>query len=130
MRNNKSLPQLLLLKRKFITNFPNGYQVGLYYSDDLKQFISIPLQDSVTNITKESIIEQLQTISNDDVVDTIRFNDNSELNVNKEISDLVIEYHNNNDMSTFNFEESDTKFLELLSQATSIIEETQEIEQG
>lgn len=51
---NQDMPVLLVLKRKAIRIYPDGIKVGLYYSDRLKKFVSIPFGDDtkVTDITK------------------------------------------------------------------------------
>lgn len=122
MIKNKTLPQILILKRKFTQRFPNGYEVGLYYSDDLQQYISIPLQDSHIGITKESVLESLNNISEQDIIDNIQFQDSSELTLNKECADIVLNYikEHDDDISL-----SDKSFLEILSKATITEEEIQ-----
>lgn len=116
--SKKTLPQVLLLKRKFIQKFPNGIDVGLYYSEELKQYFSVPLQDSLNALTKESIIETLTKISETDEISEILFEDSSELNINKECADIVLEYineHLDEDITS-----SDKAFLDILSKATNI----------
>lgn len=39
---NYSLPVLIILRRKAIRTFPDGKKVGLYFSDKLKRYFSIP----------------------------------------------------------------------------------------
>jgi hypothetical protein len=61
--DSKSLPpNMLILKRKSIRQFPNGQQVVLYYADKIKKYISIPyektLDDSgIPAVVSESKVE-------------------------------------------------------------------------
>ena len=45
---NQNLPVVLVLKRKAIRVYPNGVKVGLYYSDKLKKYVSVPFGDDTT----------------------------------------------------------------------------------
>lgn len=48
--DSKSLPpNMLILKRKSIRQFPNGQQVVLYYADKIKKYISIPYENTLDN---------------------------------------------------------------------------------
>ncbi len=38
----QDVPNIILLKRKSIRTFPDGLTVGLYYSEKLKRYVSIP----------------------------------------------------------------------------------------
>jgi len=46
---SQTMPQMLVLKRKSIRIFPDGVKVGMYYSDKLKKYISIPFGDDTLN---------------------------------------------------------------------------------
>jgi Zn-dependent M32 family carboxypeptidase len=118
----KELPQVLVLKRTFVQKFPNGQQVALYHSDLLDQYITVPLIDSQFKTTKESVIEILNRISDEDIVENITFLDESELNINKECADIILNSGKINEM-TFLEEliSSEKSFLSLLEQ--TIIEQ-------
>jgi hypothetical protein len=116
----KELPQVLVLKRKFIQRFPNGQMVALYHSENLNQFITVPLDNSQFSSTTESVIEQLNCISENDNVDTLMFDDLSELNINKECADIILTYISSKPEILESFVESDKKFLEILEQAVNI----------
>lgn len=113
----KELPQLLILKRKYVQRFPNGYMVGLYYSEDLQQYISVPLQDSNIGITHESILDQLTAISESDDIQTIMFMDSTELHINKECADSIISHVTENMDIDIDIISSDKAFLEVLTKA-------------
>jgi hypothetical protein len=117
-KNKKQdLPQMLVLKRKFIQRFPNGQQVALYHSEYLNQFITVPLDNSQFSATIESVIEELNIISDTNMIGTIVFEDESTLNIDKECADTVLEYLNKNDSEYPNVCYSDSSFLTLLEQA-------------
>lgn len=54
----KSLPVVLILKRKAIRLFPNGLKVATYYSDRLDRTFTLPMQDlGMMTIAKEEYTE-------------------------------------------------------------------------
>ena len=130
----KELPQVLILKRTYVQRFPNGQHVALYHSDALDQYITVPLDGSQFSNTTESILGVLNTISQEDIVETLVFNDSTELNINKECADIILNYLQSNEELSENIAESDKKFLEILEQAAHIdsseeTEDKQELEQ-
>ena len=118
--NKKTLPEVLILRKKYIQKFPNNYEVGLYYSEELKQYISIPLDNSQKIITNESIMEQLKQISDENIVEEIQFEDASILSINKECSDIILEYITDKEID---ISSSDKIFLEHLENAITPKEE-------
>ena len=128
MKIQKQLPQLLILKRAYMQTFPNGQQVALYHSDHLNQYVTVPLDGSQFTNTTESFIEQLKAISESDIVDTLKFQDDSELNIDKQCADIVLEYVGDDKELTNNICLSETSFLDILSKATEILSEQMELE--
>jgi hypothetical protein len=55
-----SFPVMILLRRKAIRNFPNGQRVGLYYSDKLDRYVSIPAAQNNATVAEEVIEEVLE----------------------------------------------------------------------
>ena len=117
---HKDLPQVLILKRTYIQRFPNGQQVALYHSEHLKQFITVPLDGSTFSNTTESVLEKLINISENDDIGTIVFNDSSELNINKECADVILNFINNHEELAEQLHVSDKSFLEILEQAAQL----------
>ena len=116
----KELPQVLVLKRKFIQRFPNGQMVALYHSENLNQFITVPLDNSQFSSTSESVLDQLNCISENDNVETLMFDDLSELNINKECADIILSHISDKPELLESFVTSDKKFLEILEQAVNM----------
>ena len=116
----KELPQVLVLKRKFIQRFPNGQMVALYHSENLNQFITVPLDNSQFSSTTESVLDQLNCISENDNVETLMFDDLSELNINKECADIILSHISDKPELLESFVTSDKKFLEILEQAVNM----------
>ena len=116
----KELPQVLVLKRKFIQRFPNGQMVALYHSENLNQFITVPLDNSQFSSTTESVLDQLNCISENNNVETLMFDDLSELNINKECADIILSHISDKPEILESFVTSDKKFLEILEQAVNI----------
>lgn len=117
---HKDLPQVLILKRTYIQRFPNGQQVALYHSEHLDQFITVPLDRSGFSNTSESVLEKLNQISENDDIGAIMFNDSSELNINKECADVILNFINNHEELAEQLHVSDKSFLEILEQAAQL----------
>jgi hypothetical protein len=117
---HKDLPQVLILKRTYIQRFPNGQQVALYHSEHLDQFITVPLDGSKFSNTTESVLEQLTQISENDDIQNIIFNDLSELNINKECADVILNFIGNHEELAEQLHVSDKSFLEILEQAAQL----------
>lgn len=114
---HKDLPQVLILKRTYIQRFPNGQQVALYHSEHLNQFITVPLDGSQFSNTTESVLEKLNQISENDDIGVIIFDDSSELNINKECADVILNFINSNEELAEQLQVSDKSFLGILEQA-------------
>lgn len=59
-KTNGSFPVMILLRRKAIRNFPNGQRVGLYYSDKLDRYVSIPAAQNNATVAEEVVEEVLE----------------------------------------------------------------------
>ena len=131
MSKHKELPQVLVLKRAYIQRFPNGQQVALYHSEALNQFVTVPLDGSQFSNTTESFIDQLTQISENDATETLRFDDASELNINKECADIILNFITSNEEISEHLSISDKSFLEVLEQAVQIdkLDSLEEFEQ-
>jgi hypothetical protein len=117
---HRDLPQVLILKRTYIQRFPNGQQVALYHSEHLNQYITVPLDKSQFSNTSESVLEKLTQISENDDIQSIIFNDLSELNINKECADVILNFISNNEELAEQLHVSDKSFLEILEQAAQL----------
>jgi hypothetical protein len=126
---HKDLPQVLVLKRAYIQRFPNGQQVALYHSDHLDQYITIPLDGSQFSNTTEAVIEKLNQISENNDTQTILFDDLSELNINKECADVILNFIGSNEEVIEHLTISDKSFLEVLEQAAQITSDIMESDQ-
>ena len=129
-KKNQELPQVLVLKRKYVQRFPNGQQVALYHSESLNQFITVPLDNSQFSNTMESVLDILNLISSTDLIETITFEDDSVLDIDKECADTILEFLETNEDLYPNVSSSDKSFLSLLEQAiikTSDIMDSDEI---
>jgi hypothetical protein len=126
---HKDLPQVLVLKRAYIQRFPNGQQVALYHSDHLDQYITIPLDGSQFSNTTEAVIQKLNQISENNEVQTLLFDDLSELNINKECADVILNFIESHEEVIEHLNISDKSFLEVLEQAAQITSDIMESDQ-
>ena len=127
IKKKKDLPQVLILKRTYIQRFPNGQQVALYHSEHLDQYITVPLDGSQFTNTTESILTKLNQISENDDIQTILFDDLSELNINKECADVILNFIGEKQLDE-KVCISDKNFLELLTQAIQTTSDIMESE--
>jgi hypothetical protein len=88
----RDFPGTLILQRKSISQFSNGPKVALYYADKLKKYFTVTLDDK-QQLQSEDFLSMLENFDED--VTEISFNDDTKLNINKECSNLVLEYLNN-----------------------------------
>lgn len=65
-----SLPVLIILRRKAIRVFPDGKKVGLYYSDKLKRYFSIP--SSGDALSEEMTIDLSEASNAGNVLDILK----------------------------------------------------------
>lgn len=128
-KKKQDLPQVLILKRAFIQRFPNGQQVALYHSDHLNQYITVPLDGSQFSNTTESVLSVLSQISENDDVQTILFDDLSELHINKECADVILTFLESHEELVDQISISDKNFLEVLEQAAQVISDITESDQ-
>ncbi len=120
----KDPPSMLIMHRKSIKNIGGDQFVATYYINELNRYISIPYGkgiDSSLYYVRENFINYLALISNSKENYTIKFNDNSELNINNEcatnILNLVTE--ENKEPLIDYILESDKNFLEILEYSIS-----------
>jgi hypothetical protein len=57
----KDLPTVIILKRKAIRIFPGRQKVGLYYSQSLDRYVSIPFGPGVPGLNEETYINEIST---------------------------------------------------------------------
>jgi hypothetical protein len=57
----KDLPTVIILKRKAIRIFPGRQKVGLYYSQSLDRYVSIPFGPGIPNINEDTNINEIST---------------------------------------------------------------------
>jgi hypothetical protein len=128
-KKKTELPQVLILKRAFIQRFPNGQQVALYHSEHLNQYITVPLDGSQFTNTAESVIEKLNQIVESDSVQTLLFDDLSELHINKECAEVILSFLESHEELIDQINISDKNFLEVLEQAAQVISDITESDQ-
>lgn len=56
--DSRAFPVLILLRRKAIRNFPDGQRVGLYYSEKLDRYVSIPAAHDNATVAEEKRLHE------------------------------------------------------------------------
>lgn len=86
------IPNLLILQRKSIRQFPDGI-VALYYARKLDKYVSIPFFEPSTSIipeeTDQSNISKLKTIS-EGADDILSFKDGNKYTVNSLVANKIV----------------------------------------
>lgn len=121
---SKDPPSMLIMHRKSIKNIGGDQFVATYYINELNRYISIPYGkgiDSSLYHIKENFINYLEAISNSEEIYTIKFNNNSELNINNEcaLNILKLVTEENKEQLINYILESDKNFLEILEYSIS-----------
>lgn len=57
--SDRELPQIIILKRKAIRVYPDSQKVGLYYSQALDKYVSIPFGNGIPVVNEETELNEL-----------------------------------------------------------------------
>ncbi len=117
---NKLPPQILVMRRMSIRQFPNGQNVALYYVDKINKYVTVPYMD--IQLHAESVVDVLGKIEEDT---TIEFSDGTKRDITtKEAKTLVSLYRkvdeNNKIQIKEMLSESNASFEKLLGFAKKV----------
>lgn len=90
----KDPPQTLILNKKYIQQLPNNQKVVIYNCPTLKKNFSL-LYDNKGYQLSESDSSVFDKLKNVEEVETLYFKDGSELNINRECSQSILELYEN-----------------------------------
>lgn len=115
-------PSTIILQRQSITQFPNGQKCALYYADSIKQYIIIPYEKAIWTPMKEDIYDILVTLKDSEEINTITFNDNSELNIDRDCILPILELYESSEIEEqylikHIISESSSNYLKILDYA-------------
>lgn len=130
----KTPPAILVMRRKFIRNYPNGQKVAMYYVDKLDRYVTLPYSDlqwSPLSFKEENTQTKLEIL--DEIIFTskskeIVFEDGSSIEVNiktaAEILDLFESADSGNRLVILDMLQSNrTQFTELADFAHKYLKE-------
>ena len=96
-------PNILIMRRKSVRQFPNNQRVALYFVDKINKYVTVPytaMQWSTGGVAEETqnsdeeisenVIEQLYNIAENNITKYIKFDDDSSLKVNEVIANSII----------------------------------------
>ncbi|NBP01598.1 MAG: hypothetical protein EBU90_15985 [Proteobacteria bacterium] len=95
-------PQILILRRKSIRQFPNGQRVALYQIDKLNKYVTIPYMEKNWTAEEtelqlepieESVIHHLQNIVDNHAAKSIKFKDGSSMKVDTQTANAILKVH-------------------------------------
>ena len=119
----KDPPATLVLNKKYVQQFPNGQKVVIYNCPALNKNLTLTFDNTGLQLTEStfSILDKLRTINE---IETIYFKDGSELNINEECSNNILELYNILEEGKEYFEEyieeSSSNFLKILEHSTKL----------
>lgn len=95
-------PNILIMRRKSIRQFPNKQRVAMYYVDKINKYVTVPytaMQWSAMapeevehndEVITEDIIKKLQSITEDSVSKFVNFKNGESLKVNESTANLIL----------------------------------------
>ena len=95
-------PNILIMRRKSIRQFPNNQRVALYYVDKINKYVTVPYTsmqwsdmtpeevENKNDVITEDIVQKLQSITEDNITKFINFKDGNSVKVNKESAELIL----------------------------------------
>lgn len=95
-------PQILIMRRKSIREFPNGQRVALYQIDKLNKYISIPYYvknwaNEETELElepiEESVMHHLKNIVDNSQAKSVKFKDGSSMKVDVQTANAILKVH-------------------------------------
>jgi hypothetical protein len=99
-------PNVLIMRRKSVRQFPNGQRVALYYVDKIDKYVTVPytaMQWSASTpeeveysgeIIGEGVISQLKEIVEKDVYGRVQFEDGKKMLVTVDLAEKILKVHN------------------------------------
>jgi hypothetical protein len=113
----KDPPQTLILNRKYIQQLPNNQKVVIYHCPNLKRDFSLLYTKTGLQLSESefSIVEVLRNLKE---VETVQFNDGSEINIDEECSLNILKLYDSLEEGHKDMEEylttSENNFLKVL----------------
>lgn len=98
-------PNVLIMRRKSIRQFPNGQRVAMYYVDKINKYVTVPYMamqwsasmpegfESSDEIIEENIMNHLSSIVENHSSRNIRFQDGKTMKVDVQTADTVLKVH-------------------------------------
>lgn len=98
-------PNVLIMRRKSVRQFPNNQRVALYYVDKIDKYITVPytaMQWSASTpeefeaggeVIEENVISQLQNIVENDSTNRIQFEDGKKMVVTVNLAETILKVY-------------------------------------
>ena len=99
-------PNVLIMRRKSVRQFPNGQRVALYYVDKIDKYVTVPytaMQWSASTpeevqysgeVIGEGVISQLRNIIEDNSYDRVQFEDGKRMLVTVDLAETILRVYN------------------------------------
>ena len=99
-------PNVLIMRRKSVRQFPNGQRVALYYVDKIDKYVTVPytaMQWSASTpeevqysgeVIGEGVISQLRNIIEDNSYDRVQFEDGKRMLVTVDLAEKILRVYN------------------------------------
>jgi hypothetical protein len=98
-------PQILIMRKKSIRQFPNGQRVALYQIDKLNKYITIPYMEKnwaaeetepsvyEAETLEENVMHHLQNIVSNHAAKSVKFKDGSSMKVDTQTANAILKVH-------------------------------------
>ena len=95
-------PSSLFLQRRSIQTFSNNQKVALYYCRELKKYFSLTYNKDGYDLleTDFSVVDKLKNIED---VESLFFNDGSQINIDKEFYNHILELYDSLSEGKYDF---------------------------
>jgi len=99
-------PNVLIMRRKSVRQFPNNQRVALYYVDKIDKYVTVPytaMQWSASTpeefeadgeVIEENVISQLQNIVENDTYNRVQFEDGKKMVVTVNLAETILKVYN------------------------------------
>ena len=99
-------PNVLIMRRKSVRQFPNGQRVALYYVDKIDKYVTVPytaMQWSASTpeeveysgeVIGEGVMSQLRNIVEDGSYERIQFEDGKRMMVTVDLAETILKVYN------------------------------------
>ena len=97
----KDPPNVLIMRRKSIRQFPNGQRVAMYYVDKINKYVTVPytelqwlsMPEEYEEPLEENVMHHLKHIVDNHAAKSVKFKDGKTMKVDVQTANAVLKVH-------------------------------------